>query len=110
MWSGRSNRRIDPPTDHNWVLKRVDQRTCEWPGATYYYCSTCLVMKAEDYIEPLGHNYDENGVCVNCVTNEQNSTNGLSAQDELIIYLVIIAVIVVVALCVVLWNKLRKKK
>ena len=76
----------------------------------------CGLMMAgtEETISPTGHNYDENGVCTNCgattyVAPAEGTTGGLSAQNVLFVYLAIIAVIVVVALCVMLLSKLKKK-
>lgn len=104
-----------PPKGHTVVSVPT---TCEAPGSEY--CSTCMIVLSLSDDIVSGHNYDENGICTNCGANSgQNSTTvtitpgktvGPSQQDILIIYVVIFAIVVVMALFGMLWSKFRKKK
>ena len=78
-----------------------------------------MIMLSVSDVVVMDHNYDENGICTNCgayseqalssVTTPSNIA-GPSAQDALIIYVVIFAVVVVMVLIGMLWSKLKKRK
>ena len=47
--------------------------TCTEGGYTEYLCSVCgeYYQLDEDWVDPLGHDYDENGDCANCGGNNR---------------------------------------
>ncbi len=54
------------PCEHSYRAESVDA-TCEVGGYTRYICIYCDYSYTDNYINPIGHIYDENmGICINC--------------------------------------------
>ena len=63
-----------PPTGHDWVPGDVQEPSCERWGGTFYLCTVCGENNFIDEVAPLGHSYDDNGICKICVTYEEGIT------------------------------------
>ena len=42
------------------------EATCLLSGYKFTYCALCGDFVSEEYVDPLGHSYDENDVCTVC--------------------------------------------
>ena len=51
---------------HSWEFDVTDPPSCESAGFDLYYCSCCGEYDQRNFVAPTGHNYNQNGICVNC--------------------------------------------
>lgn len=51
--------------DHSEVQKRISEPTCTGPGQMQYICTECGEIRYGE-IPALGHDYDQNGICRRC--------------------------------------------
>ena len=60
------NQVLVEPLPHNYKLESVTDPQCTANGYTYYRCTACKKYLKDDYTAPLGHDLDENNVCIRC--------------------------------------------
>ena len=72
----------------------ITDPTCTEAGYTTYVCTDCGYKNVTDYVDALGHEYDENGECWRCVLSTKSpiyyvaqggsdNNNGLSSSKPL---------------------------
>ena len=58
------------------------EATCLLSGYKFTYCALCGDFVSEEYVDPLGHSYDENDVCTVCGANENDEAPTESYKYE----------------------------
>ncbi len=52
--------------EHKWIEIGKKAPTCMSRGYTEYRCETCGQREERDYVDPIGHSFNDNGICSYC--------------------------------------------
>lgn len=97
-----------PAIGHDLVIDPIYPPDCEEQIIAFYLCRRCNNY-VEYIIEPIGHSYDENGVCINCSPEEPMYQNN-ELDQELLISISVIATVSFAIMGLILFLLTRNKK
>lgn len=97
-----------PAIGHDLVIDPIYPPDCEEQIIAFYLCRRCN-KPVEYIIEPIGHSYDENGVCINC-SPEEPMYQDSELDQELLISISVIATVIFAIMGLFLFLLTRNKK